>query len=299
MANASSHLLQHKMLDLNIKLEPLTNRLYPGEYQNLSLVFDVDDDLQPYADLICLIQDGLIKLSKQFPWVTGQVIWEQCKDGNRYSIIPFQTVPRMQIEDRRTISELDFSEVKSEEFVMDWINQNHVPIKEPWVREHYPVMELKFTLEGQAAILTISGHSKVMDITGLDMIIRMLAKACRRKYFSPFDISAMEISGAFLENEDKVPKHERRPVSFATKHTMDIGSIAMDFRKSVQPTALREAVTHFFWNLSTIPDNPKYLSAAVFDPAKDVAIVSWTRAGASNPDYIFNPNWHIQYMRVP
>jgi trichothecene 3-O-acetyltransferase len=207
------------MFNLDIKLNPLTNRLHLGEYYNLSFVYLIESS-EPCADFVSHIHHGLTRLSKQFPWVTGQVKYDGYtnQDGNQYSIIPFQAVPRLQVENCQNTSQLDFTDMLGEHFPMVWINGNHIPIYNLSSDSGpFPVMELKFTIEKGAAILTISGHNKAVDMTGLDMIIRMLAKACCGKQFTSLDISAMETHAAYFDHDKNMSRHVRVPVKFVTE----------------------------------------------------------------------------------
>ncbi|KAF4947390.1 hypothetical protein FGADI_10461 [Fusarium gaditjirri] len=204
------------MFDLDIELDPMTNRVYLGEYYNLSFVF-LTNPSSAFANFVSGIHQGLERLSKQFPWITGQVKSDRyiTQQGIKYKIVPFQTALRFQVDTHQQSSPFDFKSSKDKGFPMIWINGHHVPIHMfSSDSGPFPVMELKFTIEKGASILTISGHSKVFDTTGLCMMIRMLAKACRQERLTSLEISAMENHAAFLRNNNKMQRHKRVPVTF-------------------------------------------------------------------------------------
>ncbi|KAF5251848.1 hypothetical protein FANTH_3030 [Fusarium anthophilum] len=203
------------MFDLDIEIDPLTNRVYLGEYYNLCFVYR-DRPSLARARFISRIQWGLGRLAKEFPWITGQVQHDGYTDqgAKKYKIIPFQVTPRFQFEDLQNTSSEDFKDIKGEDFPMDWINGNHIPIQEPLTGgpSPSPVMELKFTIEPGASILTISMSSKVVDRTGLIIMARMLVKACIQGKPSPLDLSKTEKHAAFFNNDKRERRHDRIPV---------------------------------------------------------------------------------------
>ncbi|KAK2677730.1 Chloramphenicol acetyltransferase-like domain superfamily [Fusarium oxysporum f. sp. vasinfectum] len=93
------------MFDLDIELDPLTNRVYLGEYYNLCFVF-LTKPSSSFAEFVSGICQGLERLSKQFPWITGQVKNDGYtkQEDNKYRIIPFQTAPRFQVENHQKLS---------------------------------------------------------------------------------------------------------------------------------------------------------------------------------------------------
>ncbi|KAJ0136270.1 putative O-acetyltransferase CAS1 [Fusarium oxysporum f. sp. albedinis] len=185
------------MFDLDIELDPLTNRVYLGEYYNLCFVF-LTKPSSSFAEFVSVKNDGYTK-----------------QEDNKYRIIPFQTAPRFQVENHQKPSQFDFRSVVDEDFPMAWINGNDVPIQEFSLDSGpFPVMELKFIIEKGASVLTISGNSKVFDMTGLCVIIRMLAKACSQESFTSLEISGMENHAAFFHNDNKMQRHDRIPVRF-------------------------------------------------------------------------------------
>ncbi|KAF5692326.1 trichothecene 3-o-acetyltransferase [Fusarium circinatum] len=201
------------MSSFDIEVDPLTNRVYLGEYYNLCFVYR-DRSSLARDKFISRIQWGLGRLAKEFPWIAGQVQHDGYTDqgANKYKIIPFQVMPRFQFEDLQNTSSEDFKDIKGEDFPMDWINGNHIPIQEPLTDGPSPVMELKFTIEPGASILTISMSSKVVDRTGLIIIVRTLFKACIPGQLSPLDLSITEKHAAFFNNDKRERRHDRIPV---------------------------------------------------------------------------------------
>ncbi|KAF5553836.1 trichothecene 3-o-acetyltransferase [Fusarium mexicanum] len=202
------------MFGLDIEIDPLTNRVHLGEYYNLCFVYR-DRPSHSRARFISRIQWGLGRLAKEFPWITGQVQHDGYTDqgANKYKIIPFQVTPRFQFEDLQNTSSGDFKDIKGEDLPMDWINGNHIPIQEPLTDGPSPVMELKFTIEPGASILAISMSSKVVDRTGLIIMVRMLFKASVQEKFSPLDSSMTEKHTAYFNNSKKRERrHDRIPV---------------------------------------------------------------------------------------
>ncbi|KAF5568514.1 trichothecene 3-o-acetyltransferase [Fusarium phyllophilum] len=199
-------------LDKDIEIDPLTNRVYLGEYHNLCFVFHAKPSYTCRV-FISRIHKGLVCLSKEFPWIAGQVHYQ---GASKYKISPFQVIPRFQVENLPNIPPFDFSQKEDEDWPMGWINKNHVPIQEPLTdSEPSPVMELKFTLSQSASILTVSMNSKVVDRTGLIMMVRMLAEACggKLKKLPSSDVLTTEKHAAFF-NIDKSLRHDRIPIMF-------------------------------------------------------------------------------------
>ncbi|KAG5816543.1 hypothetical protein H9Q74_000832 [Fusarium xylarioides] len=396
-------------LDKDIEIDPLTNRVYLGEYHNLCFVFHAKPTYTCRV-FIARIHKGLVSLSKEFPWVAGQVHYQ---GANKYKISPFQVIPRFQVENLPNIPTFDFSKKEHEDLPMHWINKNHVPIQEPLTdSKPSPVMELKFTLSQSASILTVSMNSRVVDRTGLIMTVRMLAEACARKLkkLPSSDVLTTEKHAAFF-NIDKSLRHDRIPIRFvpdpqsfpspsfeadiewalftfdrqavrdirdlvlkgrdspsqcfvdvdtdqafsafvfrniccarddrltsgwtarcfravdarnalgartqtakgkhlgALQHmtcnsytnpsTMSIGRIATDLNKASSPSVLSQDVQHFLFNTGTAVGHPAFISDAIFNPAQDVAIVSWADVECKSSDFKLSPLWKVRCIRVP
>ncbi|KAH7178047.1 hypothetical protein DER46DRAFT_621759 [Fusarium sp. MPI-SDFR-AT-0072] len=240
------------MFDLDIELDPLTNRVCLGEHYNLCFVF-LANPSSSFAEFVSGIHQGLERLSKQFPRITGQVKHDGYtkQEGNKYRIIP---------------SFID------EDFPMAWINGNHVPIhKSSLDSRPFPVMELKFTIEKGASVLTISGHSKVFDMTGLCMIIRMLAKACRQEKFTSLEISGMENHAAFFHNDNKMQRHDRIPVRFVPDLLLP------------QTTSFQER--NIKWTVFSFDQ----------DAPQDIKDMSMSSDSPSQ----YLPNWFVWCIRIP
>ncbi|RKL51097.1 hypothetical protein BFJ72_g550 [Fusarium proliferatum] len=205
------------MIDLDVEINPLTNRVDVGEYYSLCLVYYSKTN-NLYPKFISHIREGLALLSEEFPWVAGQVQHERCTDqgANKYKIIPFREVPCLQVENLLKTSSTDFGRRRGEKFPMHWINESHVPIQEPLAdSKPSPVMELKFTRELGVDILTISMSSKVVDRAGLIMMVRVLAEACRQKKLPSSDVvESIHKNAAFFNNDKKSPRHDRIPIKF-------------------------------------------------------------------------------------
>ncbi|EXA42946.1 hypothetical protein FOVG_08000 [Fusarium oxysporum f. sp. pisi HDV247] len=274
------------MFDLDIELDPLTNRVYLGEYYNLCFVF-LTKPSSSFAEFVSGICQGLERLSKQFPWITGQVKNDGYtkQEDNKYRIIPFQTAPHFQVENHQKPSQYDFRSVVDEDFPMAWINGNDVPIQEFSLDSGpFPVMELKFTIEKGASVLTISGNSKVFDMTGLCMIIGMLAKACSQESLRSLEISGMENHAAFFHNDNKMQRHDRIPVRF-------VPDLLLPQTTSFQERNIKWVLFSFDQDaLQDIKDmsmSSDSLSQYLVDTDK------------GNPDYMFQPNWFVWCIRVP
>ncbi|KAF5625409.1 trichothecene 3-o-acetyltransferase [Fusarium tjaetaba] len=208
-------------LDMNTKIVPLTDRVYLGEYHNLCFVFHGKTSFSRSV-FISRVHKGLVRLSREFPWISGQVQHDGLTDqgANKYKIIPFQVIPRFQIDNLPDIPVFDFSHKEDEDWPMGWINENHVPIQEPnepWAESKpSPVMELKLTLDPSTSILTISMNTKVVDRTGLIMMVRILAEACggkiKNRKLPSSDILTTEKHAAFFNNGKKSLRHDRVPI---------------------------------------------------------------------------------------
>jgi hypothetical protein len=79
-------------------------------------------------------------------------------------------------------------------------------------------MELKLTLDPSASILTISMSSKVVDRTGLIMMVRILAEVCggkiKNRKLPSLDILTTDKHAAFFNNGKKSLRHDRVPIRF-------------------------------------------------------------------------------------
>jgi hypothetical protein len=96
-------------LDMNTKIVPLTDRVYLGEYHNLCFVFH-DKTSNSRSVFISRVHNSLVRLSREFPWISGQVQHDGHTDqgANKYKIIPFEVIPRFQIDNRPDIPLFDF-----------------------------------------------------------------------------------------------------------------------------------------------------------------------------------------------
>ncbi|KAF5568593.1 trichothecene 3-o-acetyltransferase [Fusarium napiforme] len=201
------------------EIVPLTNRVNLGEYHNLCLVFH-GKTLSSSRVFVARVHNGLARLSKEFPWIAGQVQHDGHTDrgANKYKIIPFQVIPRFQIDSSQisNIPRYDFSQKQDEDWPMGWINENHVPIQED--SKSSPVMELKLTLEPTASILTISMSSNVVDRTGLIMMVRILVDACRgsirNNNLSSSDALTTKKHTALFTDDKKSLLQDRVPIRF-------------------------------------------------------------------------------------
>lgn len=106
-------------MDLDVEINPLTNRVDVGEYCSLCLVYYSKTN-NLYPKFISRIHEGLVLLSEEFPWVAGQVQHEGCTDqgANKYKIIPFRVVPCLQVENLLKTSSTDFGRRRGEKFPM-------------------------------------------------------------------------------------------------------------------------------------------------------------------------------------
>ncbi|KAF5580163.1 trichothecene 3-o-acetyltransferase [Fusarium pseudoanthophilum] len=207
---------------VDTEIVPLTNRVNLGEYHNLCLVFH-DKTLSSSRVFISRVQNGLVRLSREFPWIAGQVQHDGHTDrgANKYKIIPFQVIPRFQIDShpKSNIPRNDFGQKADEDWPMGWINENHVSI-EPWAdSKSSPVMELKLTLEPTASILTISMSSKVVDRTGLIMMVRTLVDACRgsirnNNLSSSHALTTEKHTALFNDDKKSLIMQDRVPIRF-------------------------------------------------------------------------------------
>lgn len=187
-------------MDTNIPLNILEQQL-TRVYTQVSLCYPLVDDAQR-SRIIEVLNNGLQRLSENFPWIAGQVVNDGAGKHSTgvFSIQPLEKQPQLTVKDHsEDPSAPTWEALKNADFPFRLLDENVIA-----PRNAIPGTE-RMPLSGQDAvmpvflvqanfvigglILTFNGQHQAMDMTGQGFLIDMLSKACKGESFTSRQLS--------------------------------------------------------------------------------------------------------------
>jgi len=165
-------------------LDPFGQQSSLNIYTQLTSCYSLPDTVS-YPDLIDVLQDGLRRLSANYPWVAGQIVKTRTNeddDSGTFRIIPSDVLPHLAVQDlREDASTPTMAQIKEARFPFSMLDETVVaPINtfpDPSMSP-IPVFAMQATIVNGGFLLTFLAHHQVMDMTGLGQIMHLLSKAC-------------------------------------------------------------------------------------------------------------------------
>jgi trichothecene 3-O-acetyltransferase len=146
-------------------------------------------DASLHSSVVQTLRNGLERLSKDFPWVAGQVVDE----GNGgFRIRAYEPIPQLIIKDYRDDASVpDWDTLKAARFPMHMLDESIVcprtTLPDP-TAEAAPILQLQINWIKNGMILTINMQHNVVDFTGQEAVIEFLSRACHKATFTDEEI---------------------------------------------------------------------------------------------------------------
>jgi trichothecene 3-O-acetyltransferase len=185
--------------DFDITLDQFGQRLVTI-FTQISFCFSASDNSQ--IEGICtVLEGGLDRLARSFPWLAGQVICEgaTATSTGTFKIKPLDPRPRFVLKDLRDDpSLLSRDELKARGYPMKEFNEKVLAPRN--TNSGRPgetvceVFQLQATIIRGGLILTFLGQHQAMDGTGLAQVINLFHKACRGDRFKDEELRIGNLS---------------------------------------------------------------------------------------------------------
>lgn len=175
-------------------------------YTQICLVFPLADSSSD-STIVATLRAGLEKVSKNFPWVAGQVVRDGVTAGNtgHATINVYKDIPQLVVKDfRDNPAAPTLDALRRGNYPMALLDEslvaprNTVPSgSEP---EECPVLLVQATFITGGLLLTFVAHHCAMDFIGQAVVMELLSKACRDE---PFTTEELRIGN--IDRGDIVP----------------------------------------------------------------------------------------------
>ncbi|KAF9973113.1 hypothetical protein BGZ73_003668 [Actinomortierella ambigua] len=196
-----------------IQTDVLGRQIIFNSYIPLTLAYPVEDSSR-LETIASTLKNGLLQLSKSFPWAGGQVIYEYAgEDGAKVPVIvplDLEKHSPLVVKDLREDDSLpSFASLKESEFpfsapvLHEWIISPRYasPHTNPTESSIQPTLLVQATWIKGGLLLTILGHHAVMDAMGFDQTMSLLSKACSGIPFTQEELT----SGNMPRNNSILP----------------------------------------------------------------------------------------------
>lgn len=244
------------------------NRLYT----QLTLCFPVrDDSLSFRAEVIDNLERGLVRLSKEFPWIAGKVV----QDDDVFKVIPAKTALSLVVKELRdydTVSTWD--ELKHANFPFHMLDEDVVaPCKtmvEPEAERPVLMVQANFVRGG--LLLTVNAQHGSMDMAGQGQVVALFAKACRGEEFTKdeVEIGNMRRTGRIPISDHEIAYHCEPPNPRQEE-------VAQDAKPhEAQPTTPLDALVWAYFDFS----------AASLSSLKEVATQTLNTLNCTYPGFV-------------
>jgi hypothetical protein len=146
------------------------------------------------------LQNGLVILTKELPWVAGNVInrASTATDAYPYKIVPSGSTPELIVHDyRQALHVPSMDELAQKNFPIRLLDENVLspvnvlPGKVGEKRDAVLTIQCN-RLRGGLAV-TIVGNHQVLDGTGQEQLVYLLDKACRGEAFTSEEIATAKL----------------------------------------------------------------------------------------------------------
>jgi hypothetical protein len=167
------------------------------------LIYSVPDT-SSHDDIITTLSNGLDRLAKGFPWLTGQVFNEGAGDGNTgvFKITPLDKIQLVVKDLQDDPSAPTIDGLRQAKYPFTMLDENiiapcttiNLPGAPPGITtESALVFCVQANFIKGGLMLTLVTQHNVMDMTGQDFIINMLSKACHYESFTSEEIATGNI----------------------------------------------------------------------------------------------------------
>ncbi|KAJ5520451.1 hypothetical protein N7463_000904 [Penicillium fimorum] len=174
----------------------------PGFYKLYTQICSIYrvPDASSHEAIINTLTNGLDRLAKSFPWLTGQVVNEGAGNGNTgvFKITPLDKIQLVVKDFRLDPSAPTLDGLRQAKYPFTMLDENAIS---PCTTLNLPGNLPSITTESALVfcvqanfiqgglILTVVAQHNVMDMTGQDFIIRLMAKACHNQPFTTEELS--------------------------------------------------------------------------------------------------------------
>ncbi|KAJ6087110.1 hypothetical protein N7467_006024 [Penicillium canescens] len=144
-------------------------------YTQICLIYSVPDT-SSHGNIITTLTNGLDRLAKGFPWLTGQVFNEGAGDGNAgvFKITPLDKIQLVVKDLQHDPSAPTIDGLRQAKYPFTMLDKNANFIK-------------------GGLMLTLVAQHNVMEMTGQDFIVNMLSKTCHNESFTSEEIATRNI----------------------------------------------------------------------------------------------------------
>ncbi|CAP86008.1 Trichothecene 3-O-acetyltransferase [Penicillium chrysogenum] len=153
-----------------------------------------------HDSIIDTLTNGLDRLARDFPWLTGQVVNEGAGDGNTgvFKIVPLEKIQLVVKDLRHDPSAPTMDGLRQAKYPFTMLDENTIaPCTTLNLPSHLPSITTESALvfcvqanfiEG-GLMLTLVAQQNVMDMTGQDFVIGLLSKACHNEPFTSDELA--------------------------------------------------------------------------------------------------------------
>ncbi|KAJ5555256.1 Transferase [Penicillium sp. DV-2018c] len=179
----------------------------PGLYKLYTQICSIYPISDPscHDSIIETLSNGLDRLAKSFPWLTGHVVNEGAGEGNTgvFRIIPLDKIQLVVKDLRNDPSAPTMESLRHAKYPFTMLDENtiapcttlNLPDNPPNVATESALVfcvQANF-IEGGLIITIVTQHN-VMDMTGQDFIARLLSKACHNEPFTSEELAVGNMS---------------------------------------------------------------------------------------------------------
>jgi hypothetical protein len=246
-------------------------------YTQICLIYSIPN-ISSHDDIITTLTNGLDRLAKGFPWLSGQVVNEGSGDGNTgvFKITPLDKIQLVVKDLQDDPSAPTITDLRQAKYPFTMLDENmiapcttiNLPGSPPGITTQSALVfcvQANFIKGG--LMLTLVAQHNVMDMTGQDFIVTMLSKACHNEPFTDDELAVGNIDRSTVvplldDSYEPGPELERqivKPASSASDATSEQPALPKSTWAYVEIsasnlTALKALATN------TLPPTSSYIS---------------------------------------
>jgi len=166
-------------------------------YTQLCFCYSVTDGASDKA-IIEITTSGLERLTTSFPWLAGQVVYEDAKGeaNDSFKVAPFERLPQLVVKHiANDNSAPTMNALRTARFPFQMLDENMLCPRitlaggsDKTSVDPSPVLLLQANFIIGGLLLTIVASHSTMDTVGQGQVIRLLSKACRNKPFTDNEV---------------------------------------------------------------------------------------------------------------
>ncbi|KAJ0423123.1 transferase family-domain-containing protein [Aspergillus carlsbadensis] len=145
------------------------------------------------------LKRGLDNLTRSFPWVAGQVVYEPPSETHtgRFKITGLGDTPSLIVKDlSRDPSTPSMEELRQADFPFKFLDERAIapiPSYSGTMTGPKPVLILQANFIPGGLVLTVAGQHQSMDYPGMGQLLHLLSKACHGEAFTPEEITTANL----------------------------------------------------------------------------------------------------------